>query len=273
MRIACVQSDVVFGDPEANLRHAIATLERLSSDSVDLAIFPEAFLTGYCVESRAEADRIAIERGVVAPLQESADRLSITAIVGFAERSGDALFNTAAMVQPGIEPVFYRKTHLPELGLDKFVVGGDDLPVFETRFGRIGILICFDLRIPEAARVLSLKGAQLIALPTNWPEGAETSAEHVVIARAAENRVFLAACNRVGTENGFRFIGRSKIVAPSGSVVAGAGSASETLVADIDLAEAKIKRNVMIPGRYETAVFDSRRPELYHGIEQPRSNP
>lgn len=266
MRIACVQSDVSFGDVPSNVASVIARLEELKARGVDLALFPEACLTGYCVESFADAHRIAAGLDALDPIRKACDRLSISAVVGFAERSGDSVYNAAALIEPLAEPRIYRKTHLPELGLDKYVTPGDELPVFETRLGRIGILICFDLRIPEASRVLALKGAELIVLPTNWPEGAETSAEHVAIARAAENRVFVATCNRVGLENGFRFIGRSKIVEPGGKVVAAAGTDSEIIVANIDLAEARIKRNVMIPGKYETAVFESRRPELYGEI-------
>lgn len=266
MRIACAQSNVAFNDPAANIVVLVRRLEAFKRQGVDLAIFPEAFLTGYCVDSLEDAQHIAIDRRVLAPVCDACDRLGITTIVGFAERSGDSVFNAAALIEPNQEPQIYRKSHLPHLGLDRFVHAGDELPVFDTALGRIGILICFDLRIPEAARVLALRGAELIALPTNWPEGAETSAEHVTIARAAENRVFMATCNRVGEENGFRFIGRSKIVAPSGKVLAAAGSDEEVLICDVDLAEARIKKNVMIPGKYETAVFDSRRPELYGDI-------
>lgn len=263
MRIACAQLNVVFGDVAANVARAVAQLEELKAQGVDLAVFPEAFLTGYCVERLSDAQSIATEPRTLLPLREACDRLSITTIVGFAERSGESVYNSAALIEPHRELRIYRKVHLPELGLDKFVEPGNELLVFDTALGRIGLLICFDLRIPEAARVLALRGAELIVLPTNWPEGAETSAEHVAIARAAENRVFVATCNRVGEENGFRFIGRSKIIGPNGKVLAAAGTEEEVVVADIDMAEARIKRNVMIPGKYETTVFESRRPELY----------
>lgn len=263
MRIACVQSNVAFGDAAANVARAILQLEALHGQGVDLVVFPEAFLTGYCVGSLASARAIAIDRSDVQPLVAACDRLGIGVVVGFAERAEEGVYNTAALIEPGCAPRYYRKTHLPWLGMDRFVTPGDALPIFDTAYGKIGILICFDLRVPEAARSLALAGAELLVLPTNWPEGAETSAEHVSIARAAENRVFVAACNRVGEEHGFRFIGHSKIIGPSGRVLASAGEGEEVIVADIDPAEARIKRNVMIPGEYETAVFDCRRPELY----------
>ncbi|MES1228348.1 MAG: carbon-nitrogen hydrolase family protein, partial [Armatimonadota bacterium] len=174
------------------------------------------------------------------------------------------LYNTAAIFEPGKPTRFYRKSHLPELGLDKFVcTGHGPLDVFDTRIGKIGVLICFDFRMPEACRVLALKGALILILPTNWPEGAEITADYTPVTRATENRMFVATCDRVGTENGFKFIGRSKIIEPSGKVLASAGDSEETLIADIDLAFANQKRVVTVPGKYEIEVFKARRPELY----------
>jgi len=274
MKIACVQANVVFNNPKANACRAIDDLTRLKSQGVEIAVFPEAFLTGYCVESSEDAMKIAIatDSEPIQMLRKACDDLDIMAVVGFAETSQEpkaqspapSVYNAAALFEPGKEPRFYRKSHLPELGLDKFVCGGHGpLDIFETRIGKIGLLICFDFRMPEATRVLALKGAQILILPTNWPEGAQVTADYVAIARAAENRIFIATCDRVGEENGFKFIGKSKIVHPSGKVLASAGDAEETLMADIDLAEADQKRVVTVPGKYEVEVFKARRPELY----------
>jgi predicted amidohydrolase len=270
MRIACIQSDVVFNDPSANAQKAALKLQEMKDAGVDLAVFPEAFLTGYCVDCQADADAIAIPRDhkSIRLIQDAANRLGIMVIFGFAELRNEKVYNTAALIETGEAPKFYSKTHLPILGLDNFVVGGDELPVFDTKLGRIGILICFDLRPPEPSRVLALKGADLIVLPTNWPQGAEVSADYMPISRAAENRVFFATCDRVGTENGFSFIGKSKIVSPSGKILASAGSSEEVIMADVDLAEARLKRNVVVPGKYETTVFECRRPELYAAITE-----
>lgn len=265
IKVASVQANVVFGDPIANAAAAAATLERLRGEGVQLAVFPEAFLTGYCVASHADAEAIAIPmtHSAIKSLMDECNRLGIMAVIGFAEADGRFLHNSAVLLEPGEQPRFYRKTHLPELGLDRFVVPGRELPVFETQIGRIGILICFDQRAPEPARVLALAGAEVIVLPTNWPEGAETSAEHVCIVRAAENRVFFITSNRVGEEAGFRFIGGSKIIDPTGRVLAAAGATETVIISEIDLSEAKVKRTVNVPGEYEFTVFESRRPELY----------
>ena len=276
MRLACCQLNVVFGNPAANSRNVVATLKHLKSKQVEFAVFPEAFLTGYCVENEGDAKKIAIERtdAAISLIKQAVELTGITTIVGFAENRNGILYNSAALIEKGEKDRFYSKTHLPELGYDKFVKGGEELNVFETKHGKVGIIICFDLRPPEATRVLALKGADLIVLPTNWPEGAEISAEHVTITRASENRVFLAACDRVGTENGFSFIGLSKIVSPSGKVLASAGKDEEIITADVDLKEARIKRNVVVPGKFEMTFFESRRPELYDAIvdEEPASD-
>jgi predicted amidohydrolase len=271
MRIACVQSNVVFANPDANATKAKSDLTFLKEQGVELVVFPEAFLTGYCVDSPEAARKIAIstQSAVIYELKETCDRLDMIAVVGFAERSDrtggqEQVYNTAALFEPGRKPRFYRKSHLPELGLDKFVCRGHGpLEVFETRLGKIGILICFDFRMPEACRVLALKGAQILVLPTNWPQGAEVTADFTPVTRATENRIFVATCDRVGVENGFKFIGKSKIIEPSGKVLAAAGDSEETIVADIDLAFANQKRVVTVPGRYEIEVFKARRPDLY----------
>ncbi|HRJ97372.1 MAG TPA: carbon-nitrogen hydrolase family protein [Fimbriimonadaceae bacterium] len=271
MRVACVQSDVVFNDPGANAANAVQAIERLADQGVQVAVFPEAFLTGYCVSTLEDARRIAIpaDHESLDRLAVACERLGMILVVGFAESTSGALYNSAAIFYDGKRGL-YRKAHLPWLGLDRFVAGGDAFTVFDTSVGRIGVLICFDLRQPEPSRILALDGADLIALPTNWPRKASIAPSLVAPVRAAENRVFLAACNRIGEENGFGFIGSSGIFAPSGEALFRAGDAEEVLVADLDLAEARFKRTVVIPGQYEMATFDSRRPELYGRLTEPK---
>lgn len=272
MKVACVQSNVAFGEPATNALALIDKLRQLAGQGVELAIFPEAYLTGYCVETREEAERIAItvDHDCFGLIADAVRDTYVTAVFGFIGREGDELFNGAMVLAPKTRPYLYKKAHLPELGVDKFVEAGDELKVVEIpgRDGpvKLGVLICFDSRFPEATRVLALQGADIVALPTNWPVGAECSAEHICIARAGENRIYYATCNRVGEENGFTFIGLSKIIDPVGRVLASAGAEETVLIAEIDPEMARNKRTVNIPGKYETTVFDSRRPELYGPI-------
>lgn len=269
MRIACCQLDVAFADPLRNAERAEAEIERAGRDGVDLVVFPEAFLTGYVVETEAEARAIAIplSHPAVERVGRAAEAANVMVICGLAERAADgALQNTAVLFEPGRPLRRYVKTHLPLLGLDRFVRPGDRLEPFDTRAGRIGIFVCFDLRPPEVARVLALRGADLLVLPTNWPVGAEMGPRHFAPVRASENRVALATCNRVGTENGFSFIGQSGIYDVRGAELAKAGAEEEVIVAEVDLSESRIKRNVIVPGKYETTVFECRRPELYESL-------
>lgn len=265
-KIACVQMDVAFGQLEVNVHNCIEHLQNLAAQGVELAVFPECALTGYCVDSKAMAETIAIDKACLAPIQAACNQHNIICVVGFAEMSASILYNTAALIEPFREPRYYRKSHLPELGYDKFVQPGDSIDVFETRIGRIGIAICFDLRGPETCRVLGIKGADLICLPTNWPNGAQISANVLAPARAVENRVFLAACNRVGHENGFDFIGLSGIYGITGNLIAKAEEFEQVLVADVELETARNKRITNVPGKYEMTVFESRRPELYDSL-------
>lgn len=265
MRLACVQADVAFADPAVNARAVIERLEVEAAAGTDLAVFPECFLTGYCVGTVAQAAQISIphEHPAVTALCEAAADLRVGVSVGYVAAEGESLFNVAMLVLPDGTRHVYRKTHLPFMGVDRFVQSGAALEVVQTPWGRVGTLVCFDLRFPEAVRALALQGAELVLLPTNWPTGAEASPGFILPVRAIENRIFMAACNRVGTENGFRFIGRSKIVGIEGEVLAEAGEEACVIRAELDLTKAHMKRRVVIPGEYETDIIGARRPELY----------
>jgi len=141
---------------------------------------------------------------------------------------------------------------------------------------RVGINICYDSAFPEATRTLALLGADLVALPTNWPPGAECVAAHVLNTRAMENAVYFAAANRVGTERGFEFIGRSRICATKGETLAASEDTSETILyAEIDPELSRNKTAVREPGRHAIDRMADRRPEMYgkliesHSLSRP----
>lgn len=266
MKVAAVQISPTFADVPANVSRVRELLDSLASQRVEFVVFPEAMLTGYCFDSKEDALAVALHRDSdeIHSLRKVCDEAGICAVVGFAEREGDALFNTAAIFVPERQPQFYRKTHLPYLGMDRFADVGDALDVFEIPGARIGILICFDVRIPEAARTLALKGADILCVPTNWPEQAIITSNCVCPARASENQTFVIAADRVGEENGVRFLGYSKIIAPGGTVLAAADHRNEEIIAaEIDLTLARVKDPVIRPGQYGLPLFSMRRPELY----------
>jgi predicted amidohydrolase len=277
MQVAVAQIEPKLGEKERNLDACVARLEEAAAAGAELLVLPECAIPGYVFESAEEALPYAEE--IPGPsteaLERECERLGIHAVCGLLERDGDALRNAAVLVAPDGLVGAYRKTHLPFLGVDRFVVPGDDLRVFDTSIGRIGIEICYDLRFPEVTRSLALAGAEIVVLPTNWPLAASPNAELLTTARAFENRIYLLVANRVGRERSAEFCGRSQIVDPAGTRLAETDAVSEALlVADADVEWARDKSIVPAPGEYEMHLFGHRRPELYGAlVEETQSIP
>jgi predicted amidohydrolase len=273
MKVAAVQMDIQIMKKDHNLARVIAKLEEAARAGAKLVVFPECALTGYCFTSREEAWPLA--ETVPGPSTEKlaavAKRLDCTAIVGMLEIEGATMYNSAAVVDPTGILGTYRKMHLPCLGVDWFNALGDlPFPVFDTRHGRIGVNICYDCSIPEAARVLKLKGAQILAIPTNWPYGSD-SWEHTPKVRATENHMHVVVSDRVGEERGFRFCGHSQIVDFMGKIHCEADDIDETILyADLDLEAADRNRVVRVPGQWEFDRIASRRPEMYTPLTETR---
>jgi predicted amidohydrolase len=258
-------------DLEVNLDKTLEFIRECSLCAVDVAVFPECALTGYALTAEEAASiAITLPGSETARLTEACEQADLEAIViGTIERDKEGrLFNSALLIGPNGLIASYRKTHLPFLGVDRYLAAGDDLPgPFETEGGRLGMLICYDLRFPEPSRVLSLAGAQVITLPTAWPQAATLYPDFMAQSRAAENGIFLVAANQVGGNRGTRFLGRSVIVSPNGEKLAeGDTEREEILVAEVDLALSDDKNRITVPDEYELYLFDDRRPELYRPL-------
>ncbi|MGH3024174.1 MAG: carbon-nitrogen hydrolase family protein [Gaiellaceae bacterium] len=264
-----------LGEPERNVEACLARIEEAADAGCELLVLPECAASGYMFGSEGEAAPYAeeIPGPTVEALERACARHRLHCVAGLLERDGDRLRNTAVLVGPDGLVGRYRKTHLPFLGVDRFVVPGDEPPeIYDTPVGRLGIVICYELRFPEPARALALGGAELILHPTNWPTAVRPFADFLTRARAAENRVFLLTANRVGAEGGVEFFGRSQVVGPLGDRLVEAGERKEELlVAEIEPAEAREKDQAIVPGEYEVHLFGDRRPELYGAlVEEPR---
>jgi len=271
--------DIRIGDRAANLstmhKHLVAT----TAAGAALTVFPECTTTGYCFDSREEAAEFAetSEGETVQAVAEMCADLNTWVVFGFLERDGDRIFNALALVGPRGRIAGYRKIHLPFLGVDRFTTPGDcpfqtvesaELPL------RIGMNICYDISFPESARVLALAGADLIVLPTNWPPGAGLTADVMPNARALENHVYFMSVNRIGTERGIPFVGKSKICDPRGNNLAFADHDQEAIIyADIDPAYARQKHLVNIPNVHEVHRINDRRPDMYGpiSVDQPQA--
>ena len=272
IRVAGVQMDPVLGDLSGNLARCLESLDTVADAGAQLVVFPEAALTGYVFGSLDEARPVAetVPGPSTQVIAAACGRRGVHAVFGLLERDGDDYYNASALVGPEGFIGKYRKLHLPGIGVDRFVRPGNLAPqVHQTPLGRIGLSICYDLDFPEYVRVLALKGAQLIVTITNWPDDIEFVPDYVVQTRARENIVNHMAVNRAGTERGIRFIGRSKVVDPTGAtLVEGRHFAEDLIFADIDPAAADHKHKVVIPGELEVDMLKDRRPEFYALLAQ-----
>ena len=262
-RVAFVQGAPRFGRTDENLERGLALA---SGVEADLVVLPELWSSGYVFSSHAEVEALAEDaaRGPTArALTAAAKRERRHIVAGFPERHRGHFYNSALLVGPGGVITVYRKLHLFENEQKWFEPGNLPLAVQRVGPARVGLLICFDWRFPETARVLALMGADVIAHPSNlvFP-----NAQAAMLTRAIENRVYTVTANRIGVENrpGGRvpFTGRSQIVDPGGVIVARAGK-RETCAraADVDLARARDKSLTAI-----THLFRSRRPGYYRRL-------
>jgi predicted amidohydrolase len=274
MKIAIAQIDVAFADRERNLTRMIKVLQETAANGATLTVFPEAALTGYCFDSLTEARPHAepIPGPSTNRLAGVCRELGVFSVYGLLEADGERMFNACVLVGPDGVLGAYRKIHLPYLGVDRFTTPGDrPFAVHEAAGMRLGMHICYDGGFPEPARVMTLLGADLVVLPTNWPPGAECMASCAVNTRAMENNIYYAACDRIGDERGFHFIGCSKICDPSGRVLAEAAhDREEILYADIDVEKARQKRIIRVPKLHEIDRIRDRRPEFYDSICAPQ---
>jgi predicted amidohydrolase len=260
IRVAFVQGRPRFGRTGENLDLALSLAGTVAAD---LAVIPELWSTGYVFSSHAEVQALAedAQRGATAErLRAAARREKRHYIAGFAEKARGRFYNSALLVGPSGVRAVYRKLHLFERERRWFSPGNLPLAVHRVGPARVGMLICFDWRFPEVARVLSLMGADVLAHPSNlvFP-----NAQEAMRVRALENRVFTVTANRTGTERRpggtVAFTGRSQVVDPDGGIIVRAGRRETVALAfDLDLARSRRKR---ITAR--TPLFSNRRPEHY----------
>jgi predicted amidohydrolase len=218
--VGFVQFHPVFGDRDANLRSLIETLRDLEAD---LLVLPELPFTGYYFGSRAEAMALAESprrSAIVESLVEHCKARDVHIVTGFAERDGDRCFNASLLLwRRGVKRT-YRKLHL--FNEEKRWFDPGNLPLSVDRVGgcRVGMMVCYDWVVPEVARTLALRGAQVIAHPANL---VLPLAQRAMITRCIENGVFSITANRTGADRcrqgAIRFTGRSQIVDPKGELL------------------------------------------------------
>jgi predicted amidohydrolase len=257
LNVSLGQMDVAFGEPERNLstvREMTAEARRRGSEVV---VFPELWSTGYDLE-RVEEYATPTDEGIFAEVAELAREHSIHIIGSLLAVRGKRYSNTAVIYSPQGQPLAeYSKAHLFKLmEEDKYLVPGEEAPVFDLPWGRSGLALCYDLRFPELFRKYALAGAKIVFLAAEWPYPRLMHWQTLLKARAIENQFFMVACNRVGESGDWSFFGRSAIYGPSGELIVGAGEEETLLTSVIDLdAMDEIRRLI--------TVFDDRHEDVY----------
>lgn len=242
----------VSGKPyaaDANRAAGVAAAEEAFERGADVAVLPELLVPGYV----ADRERLL-------PLAEPIDGPTVTAwravaaaagghvAGGFCERAGDDLFNTAVLVGPDGIALHYRKLHLFAGEKHAFRPGDRGLPVVVTPFGTVGVCVCYDLRFVETVRILALRGAELVLVPTAWVPGFDRirfdedgmpPQVRGALLQANLNQVFIACASQAGAHGDLEFLGSSMVADPRGRCLLGPLSADEDAVAvvKVDLDE------------------------------------
>ncbi|HHL40538.1 MAG TPA: acyltransferase [Deltaproteobacteria bacterium] len=260
MRAGFVQTSPRFGDVDRNVEDALRRIRRVEAD---LVVLPELFSTGYAFASGREARGLAhrVPGPVTDALCAVAAEKGLHIVAGLAERAGRRVYNSAVLVGPDGLKALYRKAHLFRDETAVFSPGDTPFEVHDIGAAKVGLMICFDWIFPEAARTLALRGAEILCHPSNLVLPYCPAA---MVTRCIENRVFAVTANRVGSEERsgageLRFIGKSQVVAPDGSVLVRASSTRpETRIVEVDPALARHKKITPV-----NDLFADRRRDLY----------
>ncbi len=264
-KVAAIQTHTVIGDAEGNLERGIGGLEEAAAEGVRVACLPELFNTGYVIESHhLYSLSEPIDGPVINKLQEFAAANEMIIIAPIAERGEvtGVVYNTAVLIDEKGEVLGCARKNY-RWGVEKLSYReGKGYPVFSTSVGKIGILLCYDAEMPEPARLLALKSAELVFVPSCWSKKGETRWDIQLPARALDNLYYVVGVNIVGENN----CGKSKIINPRGRVMAEAPREKEAvLIARIGLHE-------IIEARREIPYYTDFRPETFYKLDRGEEN-
>lgn len=271
MRIACAQLSLPVGtDTSAPAEVAV---RQAAARGAELVVLPELASSGYAFRDHAQALGLAerLDGPTVTAWTRLATELDVVVVGGLCERGdGDAIHNTAVVVDSTGVRGSYRKAHLWDREKRHFVPGDAPPPVIGVRGARVSVMVCYDLEFPEWVRCPALGRAQLLCAPVAWPHYPRPDHERPMEvvrtqAAAAINRMFVAVADRVGHEHDVEWTGASIIVDPDGWLLAGPhpDGKEHLLVADCDLVKADDKT---ISDNND--VLADRRPALYGPVTE-----
>ena len=254
-------------DKSKNLQKAIQLIEVAAQRGAKAICLQELFNTIWFPKDVNASNFKLAEKAdgeAVSTMQETARRTGTIIVVPFFEEDDGKYFNSAAVIEnDGALLGVYRKVHIPELPLyeeQSYFSGGSEFPVFDTSIGKVGVQICWDNFYPEGARILALKGAQLVFAPAAAAFASQERWKTVLSANAATNGFYLFRTNRVGDEEKHNFYGESFCVDPHGQLIGEPSGPNEGLFeVELDLA-------ISGRARLDYPYLKYRRPELYGEI-------
>jgi 5-aminopentanamidase len=287
--VAVCQMAPVIGDVDGNVRRAVAAVREACARGAGLVVLPELVTTGYAFSDVDELRPLAqpLAGPSVSAFAEAATACSqergrpVVVVGGFAELDDDGVLrNSAFVVGSGGTRAVYRKVHLWDEENHLFAPGDQPPLVVDTEVARIGLCICYEMEFPEWIRTAALQGIDILCTPTNWPTSPRPRGERPIEvtraqASASVDRIFVAVCDRVGSERGTEWVGGSAIVGPDGFLLAlasfgegGKEGGEQILVAECDLADARRKGTSPRNG-----VVADRRPDLYGAVTRAVAHP
>ncbi|KMY55745.1 carbon-nitrogen hydrolase [Bacillus sp. FJAT-27231] len=233
MKVAVAQFSPVLGDKQENMKKIVHSLKEAKRQAADIVVFPELALTGYSIGDLLPTIAETKEGESLKVLGLYCKNLGIHALISFPEKEEGRYYISSALIDDnGLVVGTYRKTHLFNTETNYFT-RGDSWPVFQTKFGKVGAMICYDLEFPEVARLLRLNGAEIILVNTANMTPYENHQHVYMQSRAMENEVPVVICNRIGKEGDLDFFGHSMAVDGEGRIVS--KLASEETIHTIDI--------------------------------------
>jgi len=275
LRVALAQVEPVLGDLAANISTHLSWARRAIRSGADLLIFPELSLTGYLLQDLvSEVATPLTDTGPLRPLLKMSRRIAM--VVGLVEETpGHRYHNSALFLDGGGIRHVHRKVYLPTYGMfdeGRYFAAGDRLEAFNTRLGRMGLLICEDFWHPSAALILAQDGADYLLVLSAGPTEAidrrhgflgHTTWKNLVKVTAQMQTLYVAYANRVGFEDGINFSGGSCVFDPFGEALAEAGVLDEHLLV-CDLPRSALRRaRTMYP-----LLRDERLPVLAREVQR-----
>lgn len=265
MKAALAQLSPTVGDKKKNLRKLEKTVAK---SGADLVLAGELFLTGYMARDAFARLAEPVDGPSVRAVCAMAEEHSAHIVFGMPEREAGTrrLYNTSVLVTPEGRTVAYRKVYPANFG--PFEEGlyfgrGSELPLVDTKLGKIGLLICYDSFFPELAKAYALKGADLLAIISASPATSKPFFDRILPARAIENALYVLYANLVGTELNIVFQGGTQAIGPRGEDLGRAKDFVEgTVIAEVDLRDVKTAR------AFRPTLRDTRK-EMWEAVEPP----